>query len=103
MNQFQSKIEGINDFNLIILSSHDTIITMLLTLFNLQQVESTPFATTLVFELWSVNGKPTVKLFYNGRQLDLSLYCYNQVRDDRSCGFAAFKEKLLDGVHKDIR
>ena len=65
-----------NDRRFIILSAHDTTITMLLSALNLAQNEAPPFASTLIFELWKIDGKDFVKLLYNDKILDLSDYCY---------------------------
>jgi hypothetical protein len=56
---------------MILLSAHDTTITMLLTAMNLEQDEAPPFASTLIFEVWSGNKKPYVKLLYNDVELNL--------------------------------
>ena len=65
-----------NDKRLIILSAHDTTITMMLSALNLPQNEAPPFASTLIFELWKIDSKLFVKLLYNDKVLDLSDYCY---------------------------
>ena len=64
---------------MIILSAHDTTITMLLTAMSLEQDEAPPFASTLIFEVWSGSGeksKPYVKLLYNDVELDLNDFCF---------------------------
>ena len=69
--QMEDRISKKTDRRMILLSAHDTTITMLLTAMNLEQDEAPPFASTLIFEVWSGNKKPYVKLLYNDVELNL--------------------------------
>ena len=85
---------------MIILSAHDTTITMLLSALNLEQDEAPPFASTLIFEVWSAS-KPYVKLLYNDVELDLHEFCFDLPGNDTlTCDFKTFKKRLVQGTHE---
>jgi len=66
--QIEDRINKKSEKRMIILSAHDTTITMLLTAMSLEQDEAPTFASTLLFEIWSGSGpksKPYLKLLYN--------------------------------------
>lgn len=71
------RLSGVSDRRLIILSAHDTLIAMIMAALKQVQDEAPPFATTVIFELWNINGKAMVKLLYNDKELDLNRYCMN--------------------------
>ena len=99
------KLTGVHDLRLIILSAHDTLIAMLLTALSLKQSEAPPFATTLIFELWTTTGasrEPYVKLLYNDKALDLSVFCQQDTKN-KTCSFSKFQAMLLDGTYTDMR
>ena len=52
--QMGDRLEGKNDRRLIILSAHDTLVALVLTMLKQVQNEAPPFATTLIFELWEM-------------------------------------------------
>ena len=83
------------------MSAHDTTITMLLSALNLEQDEAPPFASTLIFEVWSAPHKPYVKLLYNDIELDLHDFCFDQPGNATlACDFKTFKKRLLQGTHE---
>jgi hypothetical protein len=94
-----------NDRRLIILSAHDTTITMILSALSLAQNEAPPFASTLIFELWKIDGKFLVKLLYNDKILSLSDYCYgySASKYENFCDLNTFYNKILVGTHDDMR
>jgi hypothetical protein len=86
---------------MIILSAHDTTITMLLSALNLEQDEAPPFASTLIFEVWSAPNQPYVKLLYNDVELDLHDFCFDLPGNATlACDFKTFKKRLLQGTHE---
>lgn len=92
-NSFSERIQQKNDKRLIILSAHDTTITMILSALSLAQNEAPPFASTLIFELWKHQDKYLVKLLYNDKILDLTDYCYGSVKSQKEsmCDFNTFQ------------
>lgn len=94
---------------MIILSAHDTLIAMILSALELQQDEPPPFATTLIFELWTLDdGTKLVKLLYNDKELDLHSFCYDlpsnsSINQLLSCDFKTFKERILFGTYPDTK
>ena len=84
------------------MSAHDTTITMLLSALNLEQDEAPPFASTLIFEVWSGSKPPYVKLLYNDVELDLHEFCFDLPGNNTtlSCDFKTFKKRLLQGTHE---
>lgn len=98
--QIENRVKGRSDRRMIILSAHDTTITMLLSALNLEQDEAPPFASTLIFEVWSAS-MPYVKLMYNDVELDLHEFCFDLPGNDTlTCDFKTFKKRLVQGTHE---
>lgn len=76
----------------ILLSGHDTTIALLLASLDLKQDYTVPFAATMIFELWNLDGDRQVKLLYNDVELDLFTYCHGESSpsDQKSCSLDAF-------------
>ena len=89
------KLESKHDLKFVLLSSHDSVVALILSALGLPQNEAPPFATALLFELWTRNSKPWVRLTYNDHELDLHKYCYGRESGDKLCEFELFKAKLL--------
>jgi len=76
-------------------SSHDTMLTGLLTLFQASQATVPPFASVLLFELLSNH---TVKITYNDFPLSLPFPCTSN-----PCPWATLKTYLMGFVYEDYR
>jgi hypothetical protein len=59
VTQMSNRLANTTSLRFILLSAHDTTLTMLLTALGLPQQEAPPFASTLFFELWSVRDPKT--------------------------------------------
>ena len=66
-------------------------------------MEAPPFASTLIFELWKIDGKEYVKLLYNDKILNLTDYCYGSLsktyKFENLCDIRTFNQKILLGTH----
>jgi len=90
--KFDEKNRGHSDLRFVLLSSHDSTLSMLLSALGLPQSETPPFASAVFFELWSSDGKQFVKLIYNDNELDLYKYCHgaSDVNGTKKCEYEVF-------------
>eukprot|EP00347_Sterkiella_histriomuscorum_P005742 403355445 len=126
--QMNDRVLGLSDLRFLFLSSHDSVVSMVLSALNLPQDEAPPLASTLLFEVYSldnsqntstaVNGhtnlehssdqKHIVKLIYNDKQLDLSEYCYGEshpytLDSDFECEFHVFIDKFVQNTVESLK
>ncbi|CDW84663.1 major acid phosphatase map (histidine-acid phosphatase) [Stylonychia lemnae] len=115
-DKMQGKLNNEHNQKFIIMSSHDSVVAMILAALDLRQDEQPKLASTVIFELWSssnltsINGNlplqskvQWVKLLYNDKELNLHTFCYGSSNSNNfmpnKCDFQTFQQKLSENIY----
>ncbi|KAL0205740.1 hypothetical protein P9112_001047 [Eukaryota sp. TZLM1-RC] len=71
-----------------VFSGHDTTVMPLLQVLDIANPEWPPYAANVALELWSVDGKPTIRAVYNGEPIKMR-YCSSV-----NCPLQMFEERI---------